>query len=208
MSLLNTTPTRPLMTEAELAFMFSGSDDSRYSKIKRLVAQGKLLRIRRGLYTWARDSKPKVALHSFELAQRIYAPSYVSLESALAYHQLIPEAVYTVTSVSTKRSKEFDTPLGKFSYTRLPTHNFYVNVKLVVVDNHQFFMAKPWKAICDYVYCYKKNWRSLEPLQKSLRIDIDELSLLGDSVMTQLEHYYHSERITRFLCGIKRELKL
>ncbi len=201
--LYNTSLPNSLVTDTELAFLLGGSPDSRYGKVKRLLAQGKLLHIRRGLYGLVDESKP----HPFELAQHIYAPSYVSLESALAYHQLIPEAVYTVTSVSTKRSKVFDTPLGKFNYSKLPTQNFYLNVELITTNNHRFFIAKPWKAICDYVYCYKKEWHTLDPLLNSLRMDIEELPLFSDSEIELFDDYYHSRRVTRFLNGIKRELK-
>lgn len=191
-----------LITDTELAFLLGGSPDSRYGKVKRLIAQGRLLHIRRGLYSWAKESNSEAMLHPFELAQRIYAPSYISLESALAYHRLIPEAVYVVTSASIKRTKEFDTPLGKFSYMHLPVENFYLSVELVKTDNYQFFMAKPWKAICDYVYCYRKEWRNLDPLVQSLRMDIDELPLFSDIEKAMLDNYYHSRRVTRFLNGM------
>ncbi|HSW71384.1 MAG TPA: hypothetical protein VLH77_05335 [Gammaproteobacteria bacterium] len=74
--------------------------------------------------------------HPFELAQYIYGPSYISLESALSFHKLIPETVYTVTSTTVKRSREFQTPLGVYSFLHLPPENFYVEVWSV-----DFFMS-------------------------------------------------------------------
>jgi len=53
------------------------------------------------------------------IANQLYGPSYVSLDYALSHYGLIPEAVYQITSVTTRRSKTYDTPLGRFSYERL-----------------------------------------------------------------------------------------
>ena len=171
---------RSCITNTELEFLLDGTKDSFYSKVKRMLAQGKLTQLRRGLYCLTETLGYSPKLHPFELAQHIYAPSYISLESALAYHQLIPEAVYTITSVCTKRSKEFHTSLGIFSYLHLPVENFYTEVELITENNYRFFMAKPWKAICDYVFCYKKDWRNLDPLLNSLRINHEDLPLLSD----------------------------
>ena len=67
-------------------------------------------------------------------------------------------------------------------------------------------MAKPWKAICDFVYCYKHNWHSLKPLEESLRIHREDLPELSDEMVILLTEYYQRQRITRFLKGVKRSL--
>ena len=131
-------PLRPYLTETELEILLDGSADSRYSRIKRLTAQQRLIRVRRGLYCRAEGDK-LTPLHPFELAQLIYAPSYISLESALAYHQLIPETVYTITSACAKRSKEFYTPLGVFSYLHLPLAGLYSEVELIIESERSIF---------------------------------------------------------------------
>ena len=195
---------RPYLTEVELAILLTGSPDSRYGKVKRGLAQGDLLRIRRGLYSIAHRKKDDDKPHPFELAQYIYGPSYISLESALSFHQLIPEAVYTITSVSLKRAKTFSTPLGNFSYQHLPIENFYLQVEIIQENGHPFFMAKPWKAICDYVYCYKKNWVNIGPLSENLRIHIDALPLLRAEEAQCLDDYYASARVSRFLKGVQQ----
>jgi hypothetical protein len=200
---------RPYLTDGELkSLLEGGTPDSRYSKVKRLLGQGKLLRLRRGLYCLTERLGCPTKPHPFVLASYLYGPSYISLESALAYHKLIPEAVYTTTSVCSKRAKEFNTPLGLFTYAHLPAENFYSGVELIDENNHRFFIAKPWKAICDYIFCYKKEWNSLEPLLSSLRIDYEDLPVLRDAEKAELEEYYHHRRLTRFLSGITRELTL
>ncbi len=192
---------RPCLTHMELKAMLHGSADSRYGKIKRLLAQKKLLHIRRGLY-----ALPEPMPHPFELAQYIYGPSYISLESALNYHGLIPEAVHSITSASSKRNNSFQTPLGTFSYQRLPNKQLFTQVTLIQENRAQFFMATPWKAICDYIYCYKKDWNSLEPLVQSLRIDPEKLPLLKNEDIHTLNEYYCHTRISLFLSSLHKEL--
>ncbi|MES2614125.1 MAG: hypothetical protein V4591_01785 [Bdellovibrionota bacterium] len=194
------------MTDMELGALLGGSLNSRYSKIKRLVEQGKLLHIRRGLYCLTKEFGYTKKPHPFELAQFIYGPSYISLESALSYHQLIPEAVYTITSACSKRSKEFQTPIGVFSFSHLPSDSLYTEVDLVNSSEVQFFIAKPWKAICDYVFCYKKDWTNMEPLFESLRIDEEDLPELLYNEREILNDYYKNTRIKRFLKGVKIKL--
>lgn len=189
-----------LLSYTELPSILGNTADSRYSKLKRWVNQGTLLRMRRGLYYVVNNLGDKP--HPFEIAQYIYGPSYISFESALSYHQLIPEAVYTTTSACVRRSKMFHTPLGAFSYLHLPLENFYFDVQLIEQNNRRFFVANPWKAICDYVYFYKKEWHDTQPLSQSLRIDLDELPPLTEEHKETLNEYYQQKRIQRFLKGI------
>src|SRR5258705_210846 len=98
-----------IFTDSLLKTMIGGSDHRRYGLVKRALKSGDLIQIRRGLYVLGQKHR-MTDVNLFELAQRVYGPSYISLESALSYHGLIPEAVYAVTSVCMKRSKEFETP--------------------------------------------------------------------------------------------------
>lgn len=197
---------RPYLTDTDLEALLDGTPDSRYGKVKRMLAQGKLLHIRRGLYCITDVIGYLKKPHSFELAQYIYGPSYISLESALSFHNLIPEAVYTITSVTSKRSKEFETPLGIFSYQQVPLEDLYTEVELIKENEHQFFMAKPWKAICDYIFCYRKDWKNLEPLLKSLRINLENLPILRNEEIQLFDEYYHQKRVSLFLKGIQKDL--
>ncbi len=80
---------------------------------------GEILRLKPGLYILDgryRRSEP----HPFQIAARLHYPSHISLQSALAWHHPIPEAVYQVSSVTNSRSRSFATPLGYFSFQRVP----------------------------------------------------------------------------------------
>ena len=192
------------LTQVELKHYLDGTENSRYSMIKRSVTSGLLIRIRRGLYCLG-DQLTWLKHHPYELALRVYAMSFISLESALSYHGLIPEVVHVVTSVTPRRSKTFSTPLGDYAFYKVPKINFMVSVERIDDGGAVYFMATPWRAITDYVYCYKKDWISLEPLAESLRIELDDLPRLSDQEATLLMKYYNSARVTKFLTYVAKE---
>lgn len=193
------------ITDSDIRYLLSGSPDRRHSQVKRALARGLLIPIRRGLYCLADYLAPHKP-QPFELSHYLYQPSYVSLESALSYHNLIPEAVYSTTCVSTKRAKAFSTPYGEFVYFPLPRNNFYLSVTRIHEGHTTFLIADPWKAICDFVYCYKKNWSDLTPLYESLRIEHEDLPKLKKTVRIVLGSYYNSRRVSKFLTAIPSEL--
>jgi len=115
----------------------------------------------------------------FMAANQVYPPSYVSLESALAYHQVIPESVLGVTSVSSRKTQQFDSIWGQFSYRSIkPAFMFGY---LVVKDNptQMYLMASLEKAILDYVYLHP-HITTVEDFD-GLRWNKDVLSSLGES---------------------------
>lgn len=91
----------------------------------------------------------------FEIANRIYAPSYVSLEMALSYYHLIPETVYGVTSVSSRRTYKFETPLAVFSYRTVRPRLFF-GYEIIRYGDKSFKIATPEKAILDYFYLHPR----------------------------------------------------
>jgi hypothetical protein len=114
-------------TLQEVSSWLDGSQERRSGLLKRALAAGEVVRIHRGLYILA-GKYLRGKVDPMTLAQRIHGPSYISLEAALSRRGWIPEAVYTITSASTDRAREFDTPLGRFSFTRIPQKTFYAGV--------------------------------------------------------------------------------
>ena len=104
----------------------------------------------------------------FEIANRMYNPSYISLECALAYYSLIPESVYGITSISTRRTYTFSTPIAAFVYKTIKPQLFF-GYTLVSYDHKSFKIASPEKALIDYFYLHPEiqTWSDYQ----SLRID-------------------------------------
>ncbi|MCU0917621.1 MAG: hypothetical protein MUC88_24120 [Planctomycetes bacterium] len=198
----------PQFTTQDLAALFPGSEDRRYGLAKRALASGEIIRIRRGLYCLAPKYQRK-GINLYALAQLVYGPSYVSLESALSWHGWIPEAVHAITSASFKKAKEFTTPLGVFSYDRVPQRVFYAEVeRLTDPAGNVFLMATPLKALADYVYVHKRDWTRIEPAIRSLRIEYEELQQVTGGTLEALVGNYSNSRVTRFLEGLRRDLHL
>lgn len=164
----------------ETGFLLVGDVSPGYVRrqLSAWVKSGKLWQLRRGLYTLAPPYQ-KVKPHPFLVANRMLAGSYVSLQSALGYHELIPEYVPVVTSVTTGRTSKRDTPIGRFLYLHIKEDLFF-GYERVELSNRQFaFLATPAKALLDLVYlepggdasAYLESLR----LQNLERLDLAEL---------------------------------
>jgi len=152
-------------------------------KIHYLIKDGILQQIKRGLYIAGpriTSSKPD----PFLPANHLLGPSYVSLESALSYHGLIPEKVFEITSVTIKAKRRFSTPLGVYSYTRLSLPYYSYGIRSVEVDrHHRFLIASPEKALFDKIITtagieFRSKTSTLTYLENDLRIDIGMLKTL------------------------------
>ena len=117
----------------------------RRGKVARLLADGDLVALRRGLYASRRDLDP------LGLAAAIYGPSYVSFETALAWHGRIPEAVREMMSATIKRPACFENSLGRFRYLRVPLAAYPVGVTRNGEGELPFLIASPTKALCDLI---------------------------------------------------------
>lgn len=154
-----------------------------YDKINELVKQGLLVQIKRGLYI----PGPKLKLpvpELFLLANHLYGPSYISLDSALQHWGLIPERVYETVSVTTKPSKKIKTAIGRFSYTNLSLPYYAFGIQQVSLTQKQTaLIAGAEKAVCDKIVLTKgvilrSVKQTLEILVEDFRIDTARLKEL------------------------------
>lgn len=120
-------------------------------QLSRWSRTGKIVQLRRGLYTLAAPYR-LVAPHPFLVATQSRQPAYVSLQSALEHYGMIPEYVPAVTSVTTGRPGELSNPLGRFIYRHVARERF-TGYRLVDLGHgQQAFLALPEKALLDLVY--------------------------------------------------------
>lgn len=111
--------------------------------------KGYIRKVIKGYYVFVdRDLNEKVL---FEIANRIYAPSYVSFEMALAYYGLVPESVYGITSASTRKTIHFKTPIGAFIYRSIRP-KLYFGFDFLKNNEKLFKLASPEKAFLDLFY--------------------------------------------------------
>jgi len=121
------------------------------SQLSRWVASGKLLQLRRRVYALP-AARRRRAPHAFETANLLVRPSYVSLEAALSFHGMIPEAVFTTTSITSARPVLHRTPLGDFDYRHVLAGLFWGYRSVDVAPGVSALVARPEKALLDLVY--------------------------------------------------------
>lgn len=148
-------------------------------KIQALERSGELIRLKRNLFI----VNPELAGKETDArlcANHLYGPSYVSLQWALRYYGLIPEQVFMVTSVTTKRSRSFSTPIGTFSYMQVPDHYFPIGINSEEENGVHFLTASPEKALCDTLlqnnFVPHQSIKALRTyLEEDLRLDMEML---------------------------------
>lgn len=162
----------------------------KHNKVSALEKKGDIIRLKQGLYVSHPENSGQ--LLSMELmANHIYGPSYVSLHYALRYYGLIPERVYTVSSMTTKHSRVFYTPLARYEYVHVDEKVFPIGIKEETMENGESFMiATPEKALCDLIsnipylnLRYKKEimiW-----LEEDMRFDMDELFRFDTKILRE-----------------------
>jgi len=141
----------------------------------------------------------------FKIANRIYLPSYISLESALSYYHLIPESVYGITSISTRKTYHFRTSIGEFIYRSLKPPLFF-GYDLIKFQEKYLKMASIEKALLDYFYLHsdietEQDFNSLRINKEMFFEQMDEKKL-----MSFLEKFNQKKligRINRFWSYIK-----
>lgn len=196
----------PLLLERDLIALFPQHPQRRHEVLRLAQKHGVLLRLRRGIYLIQRPYQQDLPSR-LEISHRLYGPSHVSLESALSFHQWIPEAVYATTCATTKRSLSFNTPLGFFDYGRVPTKEFFLGVQRLEPGAHRaLLIASPWRALADYIYARKRHWNGVSELSEDLRIEEEELVASDRELLKELSLYYPSMRVRNLLQKFLREL--
>lgn len=158
-------------------------------KISDLEKQGKIIRLKRGLYVASplvSGKEPSIEL----IANHLYGPSYVSMESALRFYGLIPESVYNTSSITLKRSRTFTNSFGQFEYLFSQSDYYSIGINQVIQDDYAFLIASPEKALCDLIiYTPKLRIRSIKSLQiyleEDLRFDMTEFYKMNVSIFEQ-----------------------
>jgi len=190
-------------------FFPDASEGARKVLAHRAVSAGEVIRLKPGLFL-LQPSFRKSDPHPYVVAALLHAPSHISLETALSYHGLIPEAVYQTASVTMARSRSFDTPIGRFTFQRVPARNPRAGVQAVKLGNNAWaFVASALRAIADIVYLRRSVvWAKdrLGFLTDSLRIEEEDLSRIELASCEEIQESLRSRRVREYLEGLRKEL--
>ena len=163
--------------------------DYRYprNKISKLLRAGEIIALKSGLYVLSEAyNKP---LQPEVIANLLFGPSYISLDYALSYYNLIPEYTFQLTSVTTGRCKLYRTRLGTFSYQQLKPSYYNKAYQIVRTGQSSYLIASPEKALCDKLYLHPRL-NSIEQmdqlLMEDLRLELNILITLDRKLIDQL----------------------
>jgi predicted transcriptional regulator of viral defense system len=181
----------PVFTASEVKNVFFNQKNI-IIQIAFWLKKGYLGRIKDGLYIL---SKVKNEINPMVLAQKIYEPSYLSLEFALNYYGIIPDIPGTYTSVTSRTTKYFKNSFGNFTYQKIKP-DFFAGYETRNEKNISFNIATPEKALIDYLYLNKNKISNDPDFWKEMRIDegfrfkkkkLDfYIKLLGDKKVNKL----------------------
>jgi len=143
-----------IFTALDLSQLFGASKRASEAFLSYNTQKGLLIRLRKGFYAFPRNLP-----HDFLIANQIYSPSYVSLETALSFYGLIPEIIYPVVSITTKKTSSFLINNREFVYHKIKPPAF-TGYELVSVGKDKAYLAIPEKAVADFVYFVFLNIKS------------------------------------------------
>ena len=172
------------------------------SLIRKEILAGKLIPLRRGLYETDINASSKY------LAGKIYSQSYISLDYVLSAYSLIPEAVYSITSATSNKSKIYDNAFGCFIYSHVPKSVFSLGINEEVESGNAYLIATPEKALCDKLYslpAVSKLSELAALLFDDLRIDEEEFSNLNKDDLLRFANLYRSKNLKLFVEFIKKQ---
>ena len=158
----------PILDTVRMRDALAGVADQR-GKIARMLEAGELISLRRGLYASRKDIDPRC------LAGPIYGPSYVSFETALAWHGMIPEGVAEIVSATVKRGASFENDFGRFRYLSVPRQAYRVGIMRITESDLPFLIASPAKALVDRI-AREPGFRSMADVARwleGMRIEFD-----------------------------------
>ena len=154
--------------------------------LSRWKKQGWITTLRKGLYELTYPERR--GLPDFFIANKMYDPSYISLETALSYYSLIPEVSMGVVSVTSKITRRFRNSHGLFIYRSVRPEAF----RGYVIEKHNGFdvlIAEPEKALADYLYF--KTWRKGTFDKEAERLDLKRVARLNKKKLGMYANVYH-----------------
>jgi predicted transcriptional regulator of viral defense system len=152
-------------TARELASLFSMSPRKSLYYLEHGLQTGLFTKLKRGMYSLKTDPPTEQ-----EIANQLCRPSYLSYEYALAYYNILPEMVYTVTSATTKSTRLFVVGEKTYSYTSIKAVA-YTGYELKMVNDQRFLIAEPEKALVDYLYLVALGRRQVNDRLDIRRLD-------------------------------------
>ena len=152
-----------IFSTREFRLLLDVSESAAFRLLWRYEQKGILVKLKRGLYALKSDLPS-----TYLIANKLYVPSYISFDTALSYYGVIPETIYSVTSATTKITREFEVAGIAYNYHRIKK-KAYTGYKPIKFLGTIVLMAEPEKALADYLYFVDLKKRGLHYERINLR---------------------------------------
>lgn len=178
-----------LFTPSGFFSLLGVSENTGKNLLSAYTRKGFFIKIKNSFYI-TKTSKP----NDFEISNKIYRPSYISFETALSYHNVLPEIVYSITSATSKASREYVILDKSFIYHRIKEELFF-GYNAIKINGQTILMADKEKALLDYIY-----FVALKKKPDNDRLNIKDISV--PKIKKYLKKYSNSlleEKIKKLL---------
>lgn len=179
-----------IVTTEQIYAESQGSEDQRQAKkvIAKLVNHGWLMRIRRGLYAISDFSnRGFLSLSPYLVANLFVKESYVSFESALAYHGMFDQLTSTIISISKIQYKTVQLNATEYSFVNVKDQ-FFFGWQEMMIDGKAARIATAEKALIDIIHFHKSKY--------SVDLVIEKLQEHRDSLDMEKMNEYISKMST------------
>lgn len=203
----------PEITTRMLLGVLSNYVDAR-GKINALSKKKLIEPIKQGVYLLSEDISTRPFSKDI-LANIIYGPSYVSLETALSFYGFIPEQVLSITSICFGRGKNFSTPVGEFKYHHIKSSIYPLGVQIKEVFQQAYCLyASPEKALLDFIHIkeskgeFKNQKDFFDYIVDSYRLDLQaiernitlkKMQIFAEQYSFNPVRWFSNELITRLI---------
>lgn len=148
-----------MVIESQYLYLLYHNKNEVELQLSRWTKQGKVHRLKKGYYVLGEDYR-RTGIFEPYIAAILKSPSYISLEKALEMYHLVPDAVYTFTSVTTRRRPvEFINTAGRFKYVSIKREYFwgYRPITQTNTPGCTGYLAEPEKSLIDLFYYQQKK---------------------------------------------------
>lgn len=198
-SLVQLTGTLPFF---DLPLLVQAFDDRRESvrvQLSRWMKQGKVIGLRRGIYALAEPYR-RAPLTPAAIANALYRPSYLSGVWALGFHDMIPERVVWLTSVTARLPRRFENPFGVFDYRNIKQECF-LGYQAASHGGADILVAEPEKALLDHWHLTSGEWTA----DRLREMRYQRFDLVDENQLHQYTERFRSPRLDR---AVRRWLTL
>lgn len=185
----------PIFSTQELLLFNKTSRHTLETQLSDWVKKNEIVKLKKGLYCF-NPKTSEVNINNFLISNRLYEPSYISLEYALSFYGLIPDVAFQITSITTNKTKKFDNKLGVFIYRHIKPALFF-GFHQEKINNNLILIADKEKALIDYLYINSNKFKPEMKYLKEMRLQ--NINTLRQTKLNLYARATHKRKIMQII---------